>query len=180
MTQAVFIKSGHGYDVSDRGRCTAFDGFTILAEPLPGYDKAGRESRVFNRNADGSGGITYAPYTIKLARDDFAVDELDRNDFGVDLYLLVQHGAGREVWRLPAFYDGGELQAHILAMPERLQFALLFSIYRIASDSRRQFRLETEREWRQAFMDGRIKKHRATKHRSSYLEILPPEKAAAE
>jgi hypothetical protein len=170
MTQAVFIKSGHGYEVSDRGRCTAFDGFTILAEPLPGYDKAGRESRVFNRNADGSGGVTYSPYTIKLARD----------DFGVDLYLLVEHGAGREVWRLPAFYDGGELRGYILAMPERLQFALLFSIYRIASDSRRQFRLETEREWRQAFIDGRIKKHRATKHRSGYLEIVPPAKAAAE
>jgi hypothetical protein len=170
MTQAVFIQSGHGYEVGDRGRCVAFDGFTILAEPLPGYDKAGRESRVFRGDSECGGGVTYASYTIKLAN----------RGFDNDLYLLVEHGAGREVWRLPSFYDGGALRTHILAMPERLQFALLFSIYRIASDSKRQFQLETSREWGQAFVDGRLKKHRANKHRAGYVEILPPPSEAAE
>jgi hypothetical protein len=161
--QSVFIQSGHGYEVSDRGRCAAFDGFTILAEPLPGYEKAGRESRVFRGDSECGGGVTYASYTIKLAN----------RGFDNDLYLLVQHGAGREVWRLPSFYDGGALKDHILAMPERLQFALLFSIYRIASEARNQANAATRAEWAQAFVDGRIKKRRANKHRGLRVEIVP-------
>lgn len=163
MTQSVFIQSGHGYETGSYGRCTAFDGFEIIAEPLPGLDAAGRESRVFNRQPNGNGGTCYAAYTIKLAK----------RENGSGLYILMQHGGGREVWLVPTFYDGGALAAHILEMPERLQFALLFSIYRTASEARRQAQEETRQTWAQAYVDGRIKKHRANKHRGARVEIIP-------
>lgn len=94
----AFIAKGHGYESGTYGRCTAFDGYQIIAHPLPGDDDKGRESRVFGRQDNGNGGTTYGAYQIRLAR---------RGDSGRDLYLLVSHGAGREVWLLPSFYDRG-------------------------------------------------------------------------
>lgn len=164
MSDMVFVRSGHGYETGSYGRCMAFDGFEIVANPLGGDDNAARESRVFGRDANGHGGVTYAAYDLRLAKDGVSRD----------LYLLVSHGAGREVWRIPAFYDGGALRDHILTMPERVQYALLKTMYALASAARRQAQAETRREWAQAFVDKRIKKHRATKSRGPRVEILPP------
>jgi hypothetical protein len=85
----------------------------------------------------------------------------------------VEHGAGREVWLVSSFFDGGQLKAHILAMPERMQFALLFTLYKMASNARYEARAETRQEWASAFVEGRIKKHRANKHRGQRVEIVP-------
>jgi hypothetical protein len=158
----ALIAKGHGYESGSYGRCTAFDGYTVLAEPLPGYDAAGRDSRVFGRKENGYGGTCYGAYTIKLAK----------RDSGRDLYLLVQHGGGREVWRVPAFYDRGALESHILAMPERVQFALLMTLYEAGRNAHAQAASETRQTWAQAFVDGRIKKHRATKSRGARIEII--------
>lgn len=163
MSQCVFIRSGHGYETGEYGRCTAFDGYEIVAEPLPGYDKYGRESRVFNRQPNGYGGICYGAYTIKLGK----------REFSTDLFLLVAHGGGREVWRLPTFYDGGAMREHLLSLPERLQFAFLFTLYKMGSEARSQAQTETRQTWAQAFVDGRIKKHRANKHRGARVDIIP-------
>jgi hypothetical protein len=160
----VFIRFGHGYEQSDRGRCTAFDGFTVIAEPLGGFDREAREGRSFPRK-DGSAGVTYSSHAIKLAR----------GEFGRDLYILMQHGGGREVLRVPSFSDNGALEAHILALPDRLQYALLYTIWNTASAARHQAQDETKRTWAQAFADGRIKKHRANKHRGARVEIVEAE-----
>jgi hypothetical protein len=145
---ATFIKKGHGYETGEYGRCTAFDGYTVIAAPLDGQDAAARESRVFNREANGNGGTCYGAYTLKLAK----------GEYGRDKYLLVQHGGGREVWRVPAFYDGGALDEMILALPERLQYALLMTLYKIGRDSRAQAQTETRQEVFKAHVDGRLKK----------------------
>ena len=158
----IFIGKGHGYESGSQGRCTAFDGFEIIANPLGGDNAADRESRVFNRKENGNGGTTYASHTVRLAKRGF-----DRG-----LFLLIQHGGGREVLALPSFYDGGDLQEHILALPERLQFALLMTLYKTASAAKRQGESETRQTWAQAFADGRIKKRRATKTRAARVEIL--------
>lgn len=158
--QNVLIKTGHGYEVSDRGRCEAFDGFEIIAAPLGEFDNAARESRSFPRK-DGRPGVTYDSYAIKLAKmpHDSA------------LYILMHHGGGREVWRVPEFYDGGDLAAHIAALPERLQYALLYTIYSMGQDARSQGKAETRREWAQAFADKRIRKR---KNGGAYrVEIIP-------
>lgn len=161
--QNVLIATGHGYENhSTQGRCTAFDGFEVLCNPLGGYDKEDRESRVFGKQANGNGGTTYDAFSIKLAKQEY-----DR-----ELYILMQHGAGREVWKIPQFYDGGALADHILAMPERVQYALLFSMWKMASEARTQAHNETRAKWAQAYVDGRIKKHRATKTRGARVEIV--------
>lgn len=169
--QNVLIRTGHGYEVSDRGRCEAFDGFEIIAAPLhqdgegwqAAFGNEARESRIFRR-PDGRGGergTDYGSHAIKLAKmpHDSA------------LYILMHHGGGREVWRIPEFYDGGDLAEHIIALPERLQYALLYTIYNMASDARSQGKAETRREWAQAIVDKRIRKR---KRNGSYrVEIIP-------
>lgn len=154
MSSLTFIRSGHGYENhSQYGRCTAFDGYEIIGNPLGGYDAQARESRVFNRQPNGNGGTCYGAYSIQIGRDKGAGER-------GSLYILMSHGAGREVWRIPDFYDGGDLKAHILAMPERLQYALLMTLYKMGSESRRQAEQETRRELYEAFVDGRIKKRK--------------------
>lgn len=165
----VFIRKGHGYEESDRGRCEIFDGFEIIAAPLhqegEGWqaafgDKA-RESRHFPRK-DGRPGVTYDSHAIKLAR-------MPGTSRG--LYILMHHGGGREVWKIPRFFDGGDLEAHIIALPERLQYALLMTIYKMGREAIDQGRAETRREWAQAFADKNIRKRKSG---GSYrVEIIP-------
>ena len=157
MSQLTFIRSGHGYEnCPDRGRCTAFDGYEIIGNPLGGYDAQARESRVFNRQPNGNGGnggTCYGAYSIQIGRDKGAGNR-------GSLYILMSHGAGREVWRIPDFYDGGDLKAHILAMPERLQYALLMTLFKMGGDAMAQGADTTRRELYQAFADGRLKKRK--------------------
>lgn len=162
--EKALIALGHGYETGSRGRCTAFDGFTILAAPLDGQDHASREARVFGRKENGNGGVCYGAYTLKLAR---------RDDSSKDLCLLVEHGGGREVWLVPSFYDGGATIEAILAMPERAQFGLLMTMYKLARNARSEAQSETRTEWAQAYVDKRIKKRRATKMRGPRVEIMP-------
>lgn len=169
MTTPVFIKTGHGYEKAmDGTRCEAFDGFEIVAAPLhqagEGWEAAfgneARAARVYRR-ASGNG-TDYGSHAIKLGKDEHG-----------DLHILMQHGSGREVWRIPAFYDGGDLAAHIVAMPERLQYSLLYTIWKMARAAIDQGKAETRQEWAQAIHDGRIRKHRATKTRGPRVEIIP-------
>lgn len=165
--QNVLIRTGHGYEVSERGRCEAFDDFEIIAAPLhqdgegwqAAFGNEARESRIFRR-ASGNG-TDYGSHAIKLGK-------LPHDSA---LYILMHHGGGREVWRIPEFYDGGDLAAHIVALPERLQYALLYTLYTMASDARSQGKAETRREWAQAFADKRIRKR---KRGGAYrVEIIP-------
>lgn len=157
--QNVLIRTGHGYEVSDRGRCEAFDGFDIIAAPLGEFDNAARESRVYRR-PDGRGGergTDYGSHAIKLARM--------KHDGA--LYILMHHGGGREVWRVPEFYDGGDLAAHIVGLPDRLQYALLYSMWQMARYAREQAQAETRAQWAQAIADKRIRR------RKGRVEIVP-------
>lgn len=172
MTNPSFIRSGHGYEKAmDGTRCDAFDGFEIIAAPLhqsgegwqAAFGKEARESRIYRR-ASGNG-TDYGSHAIKLAR---AASEYDH-----DLYLLMHHGGGREVWRIPRFWDGGDLEAAITALPERLQYSLLYTMWTMARESRDQAKTETRQEWAQAIHDGRIRKKRATKDRGPRVEIIP-------
>lgn len=150
MTSAAFIKFGHGYEKSDRGRCEAFDGFDIIAAPLGDFDNASRESRIYRRK--GGNGTDYGSHAIKLAR---------RSGSSLSgLYILMHHGGGREVLAVPSFYDGGELEAAILAMPERLQYSLLYTIWKTARYAREEAQTETAQKWGQAIAGKRIRRRR--------------------
>lgn len=168
--QNVLIRTGHGYENhSTKGRCEAFDGFEIIAAPLhqegdgwqAAFGNAARESRIYNKSGVPGRGCDYGSHAIKLARmpHDSA------------LYILMHHGSGREVLRVPEFYDGGDLAAHIIGLPERLQYALLYTLYKTASYARDQGQAETQRNWAQAFADKRIRKRK--KGGAYRVEIIP-------
>lgn len=158
----AFVRFGHGYEKSERGRCEAFDGFDVIANPLGEFDDASRDGRVFRR-ASGNA-TTYASHVIILAKF---------TGTSSGLYILMHHGGGREVLALPSFYDGGVLEAAILAMPERLQYALLYTIWKTARAARDQAQDETARLWSKAYSEKRIRQRRATKSRAARVEIIP-------
>jgi hypothetical protein len=160
----ALIKTGHGYETGSRGRCTAFDDYTVVASPLGGHDsKVDRESRVFNRQPNGNGGCCYGSHAIKLATDG--------NSAGRDFYILMEHGGGREVWRVPQFYDGGDLAKMILALPERLQYALLHTMYSMGRNARSQAIAETNVEWKQAISEKRIRRRKGRLEIVSQCEV---------
>lgn len=164
----AFVRFGHGYEQSARGRCEAFDGFEVIAAPLGGFDQAARDSRVFRRTSGNA--TTYASHAIKVAK-------LTGTSGG--LYILMHHGGGREVLAIPTFYDGGDLEKTLLGMPERLQYALLYTIWQTARNAREQAQSETTRQWAQAFAEKRIRRRRATKSRAARVEIIPEWEANA-
>lgn len=121
-----------------------FEGLTVVAEPCPT-----RESRSWP-SRDGGPGVTYASHAIKLAT----------GEYGRNLYILMEHGGGFECLTLRSMFNGEFLDA-LRAMPERLQYAALYSLWEAASEADRAARAEVRAEWAQAFCDGRIKKSRA-------------------
>jgi hypothetical protein len=139
----IFVGKGHGYETGSRGRCTAFDGFEIIAAPMGGTDAVFR--------------CDYQSHSIRLA----VRAETRLGDRPGDLYILMQHGGGREVLRIPTFYDHGEFREALLAMPEAVQYATLYTMYEIASQAGAQRAGETRREWGEAFLDGRIRRKRS-------------------
>lgn len=164
----MFITKSHGYENPSEGSgyepCTAFDGFEILAHPLPD-----RESRIFGRQENGNGGTCYRAYSLKLARK---TDERGRAERS--LHLLVEHGGGREVWSLRWLYDRGETLPALLAMPERALYAVLWALYQSASDARTQAENETRREWSQAAADNRIRRRSYPSRGTLKIWMDPP------
>lgn len=155
----TLVRTGHGYETGSRGRCTAFDGITILANPLGGFSETDRKNRIFE---SGNYRIDYGSHVLALGRD---------TETPHIHYRLVHHGVGREVWRFPDFSDNGELLRHILAMPERVQYALLHSMSRLAGNARHEAQRQTRTRWTQAILDKRIKKSR--RRGMVYVDIVP-------
>jgi hypothetical protein len=157
----VFIARGTRY-ADDK----TFDGFDVIAEPC-----ADRESRIFGADADGRGGTDYRSHSYKLATRGAHSYKGNRS-----LFLLVEHGGGREVLAVPSFYDGGAWVSALLAMPERLQYGTLATLYQIARHAHDTATDTTREEWAQAFVDGRIRKSRAKQGRRTVF--IEPRTAA--
>lgn len=146
------IRSGNGYE-----GCAAFDGFEVIAEPLPT-----RESRVilYTTPSGREDGCDYSSHSVKLAvLADPIFGGLHKG--GRRLFVLLEHGGGRRVVSIGQFYDGGALERMILALPEREQYALLHTLSGVAEDSDRRGRKETSQTWAEAFVHGRVRKSRA-------------------
>lgn len=161
MTGAL-VSTGDGY-----AKDKSFDGFKVIAAPLPGYGNTEREARVFRR-ASGNG-TCYGSHVVALATNERGASY----EGGRALYLLVQHGGGREVWAVPSFYDGGEYERALLAMPERLQYAALYTLYNLARNARLEAIEQTESKYARAFVEGRLKKSRPKRGRVR-VTIAPP------
>lgn len=133
-------------DPNGRGYLPAalFEGLEIIADPCPT-----RESRSWPRK-DGSAGVTYGSHSMRLAAGQFG-----------GLFILVEHGGGFERLALRAEMFNGEFADALRAMPERLQYAALYTLWDAASEASREAAAAVRAEWAQAFCDGRIRKSRA-------------------
>jgi hypothetical protein len=146
--KAIFEATGTGYQDD-----TTFDGYTVVAHPLPN-----REDRIFGQDANGRNGTCYRAYNIKLAvRTDHRMPPRD----GRQLYILMEHGGGRFVYAIPMLYDGGAFADHLVNMSdERLLYATLKIIFEAATRSAQQAADVTSRTYAEAFVEGRLKKSR--------------------
>lgn len=168
MQNAVFIRKGHGYEVTDTlnthlERCTAFDGFHVIAHPL-----ADRESRILGRDADGKqgSGTDYRSHDIRLAVEANGTAYKGNRAY----FLLMSHGSGREVLRLPTVFDRGVGWDALLAMPEAALYSVLMLIYKTAQDARDAAASETRREWATAYDEKRIRIRRRDGRRWAEIE----------
>ena len=152
MTQAILIKTGNGYE-----GCTAFDGYATLIFPLKT-----RDERVI-------GNTTYASHEIRLAERDEPEVFKPRSEL-TGLYLLVHHGSGRRVYRLPTTKKKIILAA-LESLGEVEQYSMLYMLYRAASDALREGYNDAAQEWAQAYSDKAIKIKRATKTRGRRITI---------
>jgi hypothetical protein len=162
----AFVAFGHGYETGSRGRCEAFDGFDIIAAPLGEWSEADRESRVWRAAGATSGGVTYGSHAIKLATKAPAYD----GDKPRGLYILGQHGGGREVLALDTGPDWKAVRDALLLLDERTLYAVLYSIWQTAASARTQAQSETQRKWSLAYVDGRIRKSRQGGQVRVYVE----------
>lgn len=153
------IRKGSGY-ADD----TLFDDYDIIAEPLPR-----REDRVFV-DKDGRG-VTYAAFSIRLGRYKYAGD---RGGYAI----MVGHGGGAEVLNLTTIFDGGDTINQVLTLPERALYGLLWAIWETARRAEIAARVDTEAEWRAAFVHNRIRKSRVTRAGTRKVWIEPAPKAA--
>lgn len=169
MLQSALVAKGHGYEQSDRGRCTAFDGLEIIANPLGGFDNASRESRIFRPEGGKPGsGVCYGSHALYLMRS--AGD--DRRERG--LYVGVHHGGGRQVWRIPACYHYlAETLEALAAMPERALYSLLQGIVSALDDTQRAAERAEAATWRRAALDKRIRVSRQPAKGRALIWIEP-------
>lgn len=143
-------------DPNGRGYLPAalFEGLTVIANPCPTY-----ESRSWSRG-DGRAGVTYGSHSMRLAAGNFG-----------GLYVLVEHGGGFERLSLKAGQFNDEFVDALKAMPERLQYAALYTLWEAASDASRETAAAVRAEWAQAFCEGRIRKSRVKAgHRTVSVE----------
>ena len=135
-----------------------FDEYEILAHPLPD-----REDRVFYpARPDGfSVGVTYASHDVMIARPT-GVGKRGR------LAILMHHGGGRHVLK---FYESTlPIGSALLALPEREQYALAYTIFEQADECSAGSRANEARRWAEAYVDGRIRKRRRGRARHVYVE----------
>ena len=115
----------------------SFDGYAILAHPLPN-----RDDRIF-------GNVTCASHDVRIGRPE---------DSSKRLAILMHDGSGRYVME---FWEGTlPIASALLALPEREQYALAYTLFKQADECASGARAAAANEWATAFADGRIRKRR--------------------
>lgn len=144
------MEFGSAIAAGGRGSHEIPEGFEIIAQPLGGPDN--REAKTWpGSNWD----MTTASHCYALAVE--AGSKPGRRA----LYVIEQHGGGCIVWRaFRAFSDRGELEAALLAMPERALYSLLLRTVQ-SMEAHGVARADAERmEWKQAIADKRVMKRK--------------------
>ena len=129
-------------------RVDTFDGYEVLAHPLPH-----RDDRVFGRgDPECFGvGVTYGSHDVQIARPTGSGSK-------GRLAILMHHGGCRHILE---FYEGAlPITATLLGLPEREQYALAYEMFKQADECAIAARADEARLWADAFVDGRIRKRR--------------------
>ena len=134
-----------------------FDRFEILAHPL-----SHRDDRIFYPvQPDGFGAVTYASHDVMIARPT-GVGSKGR------LAILMHHGGGRHALE---FYESTlPIASALLALPEREQYALAYTIFEQADECSAGARAAEAQRWAEAYAEGRIRKRRRGRARQIYVE----------
>lgn len=141
-----------------------FDCYEVLAHPLPS-----RDDRVFHRGESETSrvSVTYASHDVRIARPT-GIGGASR------LAILMHHGGGRHVLE---FYESAlPIASALLALPEREQYALAYTLFEQADECADGARAAEARRWADAFVDGRIRKRRSAGKRYVHIET-PADKA---
>lgn len=139
-------------------RVDSFDGYEILAHPLPAY-----EDRVFTRedNDPTPLPVTYGSHDIRIGRPTGVVTK------GM-LAILMHHGGGRYILQ---FYEGAlPVMETLLALPERAQYTLAYTLFKQADQCAADARSSEARLWAEAYAEGRIRKRRQGGMRRIFIE----------
>ena len=144
-------------------RVESFDGYDVLAHPLPN-----RDDRVFHRGESETSRVpvTYASHDVRIARPT-GIGGKGR------LAILMHHGGGRHVLE---FYESAlPIAEALLALPEREQYALAYTLLEQADECASGARAAEADRWAHAYVDGRIRKRRSGGRRYVHIET-PDEK----
>lgn len=135
-----------------------FDGYEILAHPLPA-----RDDRVFYpTEPDGSRvGVTYASHDVMIARPT-GIGRRGR------LAILMHHGGGRHVLEFNESHL--PIASALLSLPEREQYALAYTIFEQADECSSGTRAAEAGRWAKAYVDGRIRKRGRGRTRQIHIE----------
>lgn len=147
-----------------------FEQFEILAQPLGGFSNEDRARRVWRRDG-ATYGVTYDSHTIALAES--------RDEYERGLFILVEHGGGREIAHLNTGPDWRAMRDALMAMDERTLYATLYTVWSSIADARRFAASATAAEWRKAAADKRIKR-RAYPARGKVAIWIEPERQPGE
>src|SRR3546814_1172808 len=135
-----------------------FDGYDIIAHPLPA-----RDERVYYPTEPDScrAGVTYASHDVMVARPT-GIGKKGR------LAILIHHGGGRHVLD---FYEGLlPVASALLALPEREQHALAYTIFEQADECAAGMRAAAARRRAAPHVDGRISTPRRGRSTPVYVE----------
>ncbi len=121
------------------------------------FDEPGRCKPQVN----GKGGTDYHSHHFRLVMTKFD-----------QFYLLVRHGGGTE--RIPLGYDYTRLGELIRLLPDSdARYLMLQALYRTHEDAERGAEMRTAAKFRQAFVEGRLKK-RKVRGRNAYDVRIEP------
>lgn len=163
-TTSALVATGHGYETGSQGRCTAFDGFAIVRNPLGGFSEADRARRVFPGKS--GPGVTYGSHALYLMTRD---DKSDRA-----FYIGVHHGGGRQVWRVKACFNHlAETVAALADMDETSLYSLLWGMAEALADTRVSAIATESADWRQATVDRRVRVSRQPAKGRAFVWIEP-------
>lgn len=142
--KSIILAKGSGY-ADDR----TFEPYEIIREPLPK-----REDRIFHGQR---WSVDYGSHWLALAKE---------REGGPGWFILMRHGGGSRVIRIPLIYsDGGAMKAAWLAMDDRTLYATLYAFQDAVTSAADAAQIDEGREWRQAFVDKRIRKSRVKQGR---------------